>query len=89
MSQLLVPVHRGEVEYIRVDRDALEKWADEKFGLTRIEGHSNFYDDPTGAFYCYPEYQQFLVNEALKAGKIIVGLHSDCWVVTKRENTIP
>mgnify|MGYP001618742232 CR=1 FL=1 len=87
MSQLLVPVYRGEVELIKPTDNGYLEFAREKFpSATEWQ-----LKDPTenGTVFCLPEYEIFLLNVKLKDGYTIVGTFKDWWVVTKRENTIP
>lgn len=93
MIQLLIPVYRGEVEYVYPHNEEYERWAYERSKhilLRKFEdvGTALFYD-PLDKFYCLNEYAQFIVNEKLKEGFVIVGMENNCWIVTKRENTIP
>jgi hypothetical protein len=88
MSQLLVPVYRGEVEVVKYSDERMIKFAVEVLGEPSTTRPEDLLD-PTRISYCYPEYIQWEVNERLKAGMVAIGMESGNWVVTKRENIIP
>lgn len=95
MSNLLVPVYRGEVEFIRFSHDDenFVKWGCDKHGIPYDESKKYLYasdfSDPTRADFCYFEYHQYLINKKLNNGYAIVGMDGGAWLMTKKENIIP
>ena len=93
MSNLLVPVYRGEIEVVRAGSPEKEfyKWGCKHNGLDYdpTVSYPNFYDS-TSSEFCYHEHFQFMVNEKLRNGYVIVGIEgNDGWLFTKAENIIP
>jgi hypothetical protein len=84
MKQLLVPILSDEVEYVGYTPDSfknyvktfLPEWADKWTDCLH----------PSSAGYCYPQYFQWLVNEQLRAGKVMIGSDGDHWIFTDPKN---
>jgi hypothetical protein len=81
---LLRPV-RGEIEYIIASDESMLIFI--KTVLKKDVGIKlHEFTDPTFANYCYPEYIQWMINEKLKTGYLLVGHDLGCWLVAKNEN---
>ena len=88
MSQLLIPIYRGEVKILKYSDERHKKFATEVLGMSPNISAANLCD-PTGSYFTYPDYVQWEINELFKAGYVAIGMEAGNWVFTKRENTIP
>ena len=90
MSKLLLcPVFRGQLTYTQDTPENFERFlrsTGRQFDSIGDRRWSS-YRDPTDALYCHSEYMQWLVNEQIGDGLILVGSDGDAWVLTKPENT--
>ena len=83
MKQLLLPVRCGQVKYVYYTEVAFRAWLQERFGKDTYDAP---YFDPTDSRYAYPEFMQWLINEELRAGKLLVGSDGDSWLFADRDS---
>jgi hypothetical protein len=84
MKQLLVPILRGTIEYVRFTDEALLQFCKQMAKPTDLDSLDK-YKDPCNALYCVPEVTGWLVNNKLASGFVLIGLDSDAWIFTKPE----
>jgi len=85
MKQLLTPVYKGSVKYLRVTSKELLNYCYLN-GLPTDGVSMGRYQNQESGVYLVSEIMEWLLNKAIADGYALIGSDEDAWILAKNED---